>query len=207
MNFIKKINLLLVLMLLPAISQASDYSAGIDYDALETPVATQSGDKIEILEFFWYGCPHCFHFEPALNKWKKDLPENVTFTRLPSPLNPSWMVHTKAYYTLQTMGEAEKHHDAIFQAMHVQKQKLNTKASIATFLASRGVNKDSFLANFDSFAVEMRARQALQMGQSYKVSGVPMLAINGKYTVSASKAGGYDGMIKITKHLIEKESK
>jgi len=194
-------------MLLPAISQASDYSAGIDYDALETPVATQSGDKIEILEFFWYGCPHCFHFEPALNKWKKDLPTNVTFTRLPSPLNPSWMVHTKAYYTLQTMGEAEKHHDAIFQAMHVQKQKLNNKASIATFLASRGVNKDSFLANFDSFAVEMRARQALQLGQSYKVSGVPMLAINGKYTVSASKAGGYDGMIKITRHLIEKESK
>jgi len=206
MNFIKKVSLLLVL-LVPLSAQSRDYTAGTDYDQLAKPVVTQTGDKIEVLEFFWYGCPHCFHFEPALNKWKKSKPDNVVFTRVPSPLNPRWMVHTKTYYTLMSMGEGEKHHDALFQAMHVEKKKLFSKAAIADFLASRGVDKTTFLANFDSFAVEMRARQALQLGQDYKVNGVPLLTVNGKYTITASKAGGYEGMVKIANHLIKKESK
>lgn len=207
MNFIKKINILLVMLIIPVITQAKDYAAGTDYDLVAKPVATQSGDKVEVLEFFWYGCPHCYSFEPSLQKWKKNLPANVQFTRVPAPLNPRWMVHTKTYYTLLTMGEGEKYHEAIFQAMHVKKQKLFTKTAITDFLVAQGVNKEKFLANFDSFAVEMRARQALQLGQDYKVNGVPLLTVNGKYAVSASKAGGYDAMIKITNHLIKKESK
>jgi thiol:disulfide interchange protein DsbA len=207
MNFIKKISLLGLLLLLPAITQAEAYKAGESYTKLAKSVITQTGDKIEVLEFFWYGCPHCFSFEPTIKKWKSKLPANVEFIRVPAPLNPSWMVHTKAYYTLQVMGESDKHHDAIFTAMHVKKLKLRNKDSIADFLETQGVDKKTFLSTFDSFAVEMRAKQALQLGQQYKVSGVPMLAINGKYTVSGSQAGSYTGMIKVTEHLIQLESK
>ncbi len=207
MHFIKKISLLALLVLLPALSQAANYNEGKSYTKLTQPVATQTGDKIEILEFFWYGCPHCFSFEPTLKKWKESLPANVSFIRVPSPLNPQWMVHTKTYYTLQVMGEGEKHHSAIFEAMHVKKLKLRNKTNIADFLATRGVNKKTFLATFDSFAVEMRAKQAMRLGQQYQIHGVPLLTVNGKYTVSGSQAGSYAAMIKITDHLIKLESK
>lgn len=207
MNFIKKISILSIMLLLPALSQASGYSEGKHYSKLEKAVATQTGDKTEILEFFWYGCPHCFSFEPTLKTWRENLPENVTFTRVPAPLNPRWMPHTKAYYALQMMGEGENHHTAIFTAMHVNKKKLNSRDAIADFLQTRGVKKEIFLANFDSFAVEMRARQAMQLGQAYKVSGVPMLTVNGKYAISGSQAGSYMGIVNIADHLIKKESK
>lgn len=214
MNFLKPHRLLMglftglltVLLLLPGTSSARSYDEGIEYKKLDKPVNTQTGDKIEILEFFWYGCPHCFQFEPTLEKWKKSLPANVELVRLPAPLNPRWMVHTKTYYTLQSMGEGEQHHSALFRAMHVDKKRLFTKDAIANFLADRGVDKAKFLANFDSFAVEMRARQALQLGQEYKISGVPALAVNGKYLISAAEAGGYQGMVDIADYLIQKES-
>jgi len=207
MSFIKKISLLALIFLIPTLSQAENFTEGKSYSKLSETVATQTGDKIEILEFFWYGCPHCFSFEPTLKKWKKTKPANVTFIRVPAPLNPRWMVHTKTFYALQIMGEGEKHHEAIFAAMHVKKQKLNSKSAIADFLATQGVNKETFLATLDSFAVEMRAKHAMQLGQQYKVNGVPLLTVNGKYTVSGSQAGSYAGMVKVTNHLIKQESK
>jgi len=199
--------LLWVLLLLPLLSQARDYDEGIEYTQLEKAISTQTGDKIEVLEFFWYGCPHCFAFEPELKRWKKTLPANVQFIRVPAPINPSWMVHTKAFYTLQIMGEGDKHHDAIFKVLHIDKKKVYSKEAIADFLASQGVDKEKFLANFDSFAVEMRARQALQLGQQYKINGVPTLAVNGKYTISGTQAGSHRGMVDIASFLIKKETK
>lgn len=207
MNLIKKISLLGIFLLLPVLSQAKDYKEGTHFTQLSKPIATQSGERIEILEFFWYGCPHCYSFEPALKKWRKSLPENVQFIRMPSPLNPRWMVHTKTYYSLLIMGEGEKHHESIFKAMHIEKQKLNNKEAVANFLATQGVDSKIFLSNFDSFAVEVRARQAMQLGQEYQVSGVPMLTVNGKYTISAKQAGGYEGMVNVASHLIKKETK
>lgn len=207
MSYIKKISLLALMLLLPILAQAQNFKEGESYSKLTKPIATQSGDKIEVLEFFWYGCPHCFSFEPTLRKWKKSLPDNVKFIRMPSPLNPRWMIHTKTYYALEIMGEGDKHHDAIFAAMHTKKMKLHSKASLADFLATQGVDKKTFLATFDSFAVEMRAKQAMQLGQKFKVSGVPMLAINGKYTISGSQAGSYTGMTNVADHLIKMESK
>jgi len=207
MNYLRKISLLALLLLLPVISQAQEYKAGESYTKLAQAVTTQSGDNIEILEFFWYGCPHCYSFEPTLKKWKKNLPANVKFIRMPSPLNPRWMVHTKTYYALEVMGEGEKHHEAIFSAMHTKKLKLHSKAAIADFLATVGVDKKTFLSTFDSFAVEMRAKQAMQLGQQYKVNGVPMLTVNGKYTISGSQAGSYTGMTNVADYLIKLESK
>ena len=207
MRFIKKISLLALLLLLPALSQAAKYEEGKSYSKISKPIATQTGDKIEILEFFWYGCPHCSSFEPTVKKWKKSLPANVKFIRMPAPLNPQWMVHTKTFYALEMMGEGEKHHEAIFAAMHVKKMKLSSKEKIANFLATRGVDKKIFLSTFDSFAVEMRANRANTLGLEYKINGVPMLTVNGKYTVGAKQAGSYQGMVDVADHLIKLESK
>jgi len=207
MSYIKKISLLGLMLLLPVLAQAQNYKEGESYSKLAKPVATQSGDKIEVLEFFWYGCPHCFSFEPTLQKWKKTLPANVKFVRMPAPLNPRWMAHTKTFYTLQIMGEGDKYHNDIFEAMHVKKMKLFSRDSIANYLETLGVDKKTFLSTFDSFAVEMRAKQAMQLGQQYKVNGVPMLSVNGKYTISGSQAGSYQGMVNVANYLIKLESK
>jgi len=207
MRYFKKISLLGLMFLLPVLAQAQNYKEGESYTKLAKPIATRDADKIEVLEFFWYGCPHCFSFEPTLKKWKKTLPANVKFIRMPAPLNPRWMAHTKAFYTLEIMGEGDKYHDDIFTAMHVKKMKLFSRDAIADYLETLGVDKKTFLSTFDSFAVEMRAKQAMQLGQQYKVSGVPMLAINGKYSISGSQAGSYQGMVNVANHLIKLESK
>lgn len=205
MKIIRRISFLCMLMLTVSACQAQSYTEGKHYTKLTTPVATQTGDKIEVLEFFWYGCPHCFSFEPTVKRWKDKLPGNVQFIRMPSPLNPRWMVHTKAYYALETMGELDKHHQALFNAIHLEKLRLFTRDSLADFLASRGVNKESFLSNFDSFAVDMRSRNALQLGQQYNLNGVPAITVNGKYIISATQAGGYQAMVDIADFLIAKE--
>ncbi len=198
--------LIFTLLLMPALAYAKAYQEGKSYTRLAKDIPTQSGNKVEVLEFFWYGCPHCFQFEPTLAKWKKNIPENVHFVRVPAPLNPKWMVHTKTYYALEIMGLGEKYHEPIFQAMHVDRKKLFSFDAIADFLASQGVDKKAFTNTYNSFAVEMRARKAMQLGRSYRLSGVPMLTVNGKYVVSAEKAGSFNEMINITNFLITKEA-
>jgi len=202
-----KLSLFIFLLMSSSMVAAKDYDEGIDYNKLAKPQTTDSGNKIEVLEFFWYGCPHCYQFEPTLSQWLKSKPANVNFIRIPAPLNPNWMVHTKAYYTLELLGEGEKFHEDLFKAMHEKKMRLNTPAAIADYLADKGVDKKAFEDSFDSFAVEMRARKAMQLSRSFKLDGVPLLAVNGKYTVSASQAGGYKQMIDITNYLIKKETK
>jgi thiol:disulfide interchange protein DsbA len=186
---------------------AKDYKAGTHYTELSKPIPTQSGDKIEVLEFFWYGCPHCFQFEPVISKWRKDAPDHVYFSQVPSPLNPKWMVHTKTYYALDLMGKVDEYHKLIFDAMHVQRKKLYTLDSIADYLASKGLDAGAFNDAYNSFAVEMRARKAMQLGRDYNLSGVPMLTVNGKYVISASEAGSYSEMINIVNFLVDKEAK
>ena len=184
---------------------AETYTEKEHYTGLKEAQATQSGKKIEVLEFFWYGCPHCYQFEPTVAKWKKSIADNVHFIRVPAPLNPSWMPHTKAYYALQVMGKGEQYHNALFKAMHVDKKRLYDMASITEFLVSQGVDEKEFTANVSSFAVEMRARQAMLLSKGYHLTGVPMMAVNGKYTISAKQAGGYQQMMDIVNHLVNKE--
>lgn len=204
---IVKFSLLIILLAFNQNVLAKDFDEGIEYKRLPNDQRTDSGDKIEVLEFFWYGCPHCYQFEPVLSKWVKNRPANVNFIRVPAPLNPNWMVHTKAYYALELMGKGEAFHGDLFHAMHEKKMRLNTPSAIADFLATKGVDKKAFEESFNSFAVEMRARKAMQLSRDYKLNGVPMLAVNGKYTISAQDAGGYEKMIEVTNHLVAKESK
>ena len=202
--FIKR--LIWVLLLLPVMLQAKEYKEGVEYIKLATPVPTQNADKIEVQEFFWYGCPHCFQFEPKIAAWVKSKPANVEFVRMPAPLNPNWMPHTKTYYALEAMGRGDEFHVEIFNAMHVAKLKLFTPEAIADFLAQKGVDRTKFLDSYNSFAVNMRARKAEQLGNQYKITGVPALTVNGKYLINTNQTGGFDEVLNILSYLVNKEA-
>ncbi len=199
--------LLGILFLFSAASfaQAENYVAGVDYKKIDQQM-TESGDKIEVLEFFWYGCPHCYHFEPNLNAWKKSKPANVSFIRVPAVFRPDWKVQARAYYALEIMGVIENIHGKIFDAIHKKKKRLNTLDSLADFVAKHGVDKARFIEEYNSFAVDGKVRKAVKKIKAYKIEGVPTVAVNGKYTISGRLAGSYENMIKILDHLIEKES-
>lgn len=197
--------LIWVSLLLPVLLQAKEYKEGVEYTKLVTPLPTQNADKIEVQEFFWYGCPHCFQFDPKLESWVKRKPANVEFVRTPAPLNPNWMVHTKTYYALEAMGKGEQFHTELFNAIHVAKLRLFTPEAIADFLAQKGVDKTKFMENFNSFAVDARSRKAAQLGNQYKITGVPVLTVNGKYVISTNQAGGFDEVLSILSYVVNKE--
>jgi protein dithiol oxidoreductase (disulfide-forming) len=160
-----------------------------------------------VLEFFWYGCPHCYSFEPYLKAWKKTKPANVEFVRVPAVFRPDWEVQARAYYALSNMGVIEDLHGKIFTAIHKDKKKLNKKAPLTDFLVENGVDRKRFEQEYKSFAVDGMVRKAKKKQTAYKIQGVPSVAVNGKYLTSGSMSGSYDNLIKIVDYLVAKESK
>ena len=202
----KKILVFIFLMINSALLHAADFTPGTHYKVL-TPQSTDSGDKIEVLEFFWYGCPHCYSFEPYLQAWKKSKPANVEFSRVPAMFRPDWEVQARVYYALSNMGVIEEQHGKIFEAIHKDKKRLYTKDALTNFVVKNGVDRDVFLKEYDSFSVDGMVRKAKKKQKAYKLQGVPSVAVNGKYLTSASMSGSYDNLIKIMDHLIELEEK
>jgi len=202
----KTLMLFIFLMASTSWVQAADFSGGIHFK--NVPVQqTSTGDKIEVLEFFWYGCPHCYSFEPYLNAWKKSLPSNVEFIRVPAIFRADWEIQARAYYALSNMGVIEDVHEKIFSAIHKDKQRLDKKERIVDFLVKNGIDRKKFLEEYDSFAVDGMVRKAKKKIKAYQIQGVPSVAVNGKYVTSGSMAGSYDNMINIINYLIKKETK
>jgi thiol:disulfide interchange protein DsbA len=191
---------------LSAISYADTFTEGKDYKAIE-PQPTSTGDKVEVLEFFWYGCPHCYHFEPYISKWVNKKPANVEFTRIPTVFRPEWKVHARTYYALQELGLVEKMHSKIFDAIHKDRKRLNTLEEVTDFLATQGVDKKLFTEAYNSFLVDANMRKAVKRQTDYQIDGVPTVVINGKYVTSGSMAGNYDRLLEIMDYLVAKESK
>ena len=202
----KKLLILLSLMLSSAMLQAAGYTEGVDYKKLAQQ-STDSGDKIEILEFFWYGCPHCYSFEPYINAWKKTKPANVEFVRIPAIFRPDWEVQARTYYALSNMGVIEDLHLKIFAAIHKDKKRLNKKELLTDFVVENGVDRKKFDEEYNSFAVDSMVRKAKKKQTAYKLQGVPSIAVDGKYLTSGSMSGSYDNMIKILDHLLKMEQK
>lgn len=205
-TWMKKIAALFLLMCFALPSAYAEFKQEQDYKKVEQQ-ATATGDKIEVLEFFWYGCPHCYQFEPHINKWKASKPDNVEFIRVPTVFHPSWKVQARTYYALEAMGIIEDKHKNIFAAIHNDKVRLDTLEKTADFLAKHGVNKDEFVKNYRSFSIDGKVRKANKLVKNYKVSGVPSIAVNGKYLVDGKMAKNYDRMLDIINHLVDKESK
>lgn len=197
------------LFLMHAIPATAGIDEGIEYLLVSPPVATNNSQKVEVVEVFWYGCPHCYAFEPQLEAWKKTLPANVEFIRLPGifPNRPVWELHARAFYTAELLGVLEKTHHALFDAIHKQKQQLFDETALANFYAQYGVDKKLFMETMHSFGVEMKVRRAKELTHRYGIDGVPTIIVNGKYRTHASLTNGPAGMLKVTDFLIEKESK
>ncbi len=190
----------------PTVDEA-DYAEGIDYATVVPPLAGAEGGKVKVVELFWYGCPHCFQFDPYLKKWLQSKPANVEFERIPAIFNnPTWELHARAYYTADVMGVLDKVHEPLFDAIHVKKKRMNNKAALREFFVSHGVDGKEFDATFDSFAVSGLVRSAAQLTKQYGINGVPTMAVQGKYRVGGRMAGSFDNMIRITNFLVAQES-
>ncbi len=202
----KKLLVFLLLVASAACSQAEEYKEGVHYKKLPQAVTTSS-DKVEVLEFFWYGCPHCYSFEPYVKSWKKTVSDNVKFARVPAIFRPDWEIQARTYYALNNMGLIETVHGKIFDEVHKNKKPLNTQKSMTAFLEKNGVDRKKFLEEYNSFGVDGLVRKAKKKQSEYKIQGVPGVVVNGKYLVSGSMAGSYDNMVKIIDHLIALEAK
>ena len=188
-------------------SLAASYNAGEHYELISPAQPTSSKDKVEVVEMFWYGCPHCFRLEPFVERWMKKKPANVKFVRMPGVFRPSWEIHARAYFTAEILGVVDKVHRPMFDAIHEMKQRMNNEPSILALFKKHGVSEKDFKRVFRSFAVETKLRRAKDMGRRYQARGVPALIVNGKYRTSGHLAGSNSKVFKVVNQLIKMESK
>ena len=204
MNLKKSLFLLLILCLSPAILMADEFKEGVEYTSFTKPYPVITGDKIEVREIFWYGCPHCFNLEAPMNKWRKEgMPANAEFIRMPGIFRENWVPHARAYYAFEALGQTEKLHHAMMNEMHVKKKRLKTKDQIADFIATQGVDRKEFLDAYNSFSVDSLSRQAAIMTKRYGITGVPSIIVDGRYLVSASHAGKGQ-LFNVVNYLVDK---
>jgi thiol:disulfide interchange protein DsbA len=181
--------------------------AGVDYFELKDRQPTDSPGKVEVLEFFWYGCPHCYTLEPAIEQWASKLPKDVAFKRVPAPFNKQWEIGARAYYALEAIGEVDRMTPVLFDAIHRGGVKANDEKAIAEVLAKNNVDMAKYNAAFKSFGVDAKINKAKQMLAGYNLDAVPAIAVNGKYLVSASQAGGQKRMLDTVDYLIAQSRK
>jgi thiol:disulfide interchange protein DsbA len=201
----KKLFFILAVLLACGVAQADEFKEGVNYKRIEQQ-PTSSGDKVEVLEFFWFGCPHCYAFEPSLEAWLEHKPANVEFIRVPAVFRPSWTLHARLYYALEILGQDKRLVPEVFSYLHKQRRKLDSIDTILNFVSKHGIDRSEFLDTMNSFAVESRIRKSQQLQKDYAIEGVPAVAINGKYLVTATMAGSHENMIKVMNYLIQKES-
>ncbi len=175
------------------------------YSTIKPAQPTHSGDKIEVAEIFWYGCPHCFSLEPHIHAWKQALADDVAFRLVPGVLNQSWIPHARAFYAAQKMGALETLHTPLFQALHQKSRKIFNRDSLIDFAEEVGIDKKEFIKHYDSNETEIKVKQAFLLARNIRLTGVPAVMVNGKYLVSASRAGSFENMLAVINHLIDLE--
>ena len=197
-----------LLLILAANSQAfaqQAFVAGVDYKIIPTAVKTSDPDKVVVTEMFWYGCPHCFRFEPFVEQWSASLPAGVVFEQIPSTLNPRWGDHARTFFSLKVMGELDNYHRAFFDGIHVKRKRLDRLDAIAEYLGDRGLDEAKFRETFNSFPVDTEMRKNAKKERKYGHNGVPAVIINGKYQTSGSMAGSNQRLIQVMNFLVAKE--
>ena len=182
---------------------------GTHYVRLSQPLPTVAEPgKVEVIEFFWYGCPHCNAFEPSLEAWVKKLPADVVFRRVPVAFRAEpFVAHQRIFYALEAMGQVEAMHRKVFYAIHNDRQHLDKPAEIAAFMGKNGVDEKKFLEVYNSFSVASKAQQAKQLSEAYKIDGVPALGIQGRFFTSGTLAGNTDKALEVTNYLVQRARK
>lgn len=191
MRFIQHLLAAASLSFLAATAGASPQAPvnGQDYRTLDQAQQTDSGKKVEVIEFFWYSCPHCNLLEPSLEAWVKKQGDKISFKRVPIAFRDSFVPQQKLYYTLEAMGKLNELHVKVFRAIHTERTPLDNDAQIAAWITKQGVDAKQFANVYNSFSVQTKVQRATQLQGAYKIDGVPMLAIDGRYLTSPSIVG------------------
>ena len=189
-------------------AQAKAFKDGEDYLTLDKPAPTEApAGKVEVVELFWYSCPHCNAFEPLLEAWIKQAPKDVAVRRVPVSFRPDFEPQQRLYYVLEAMGKVDELHKKVFYAIHTDKQALNTPELVAAWAEKQGLNKAKFVEMYSSFSITTKARKATQLQDLYKVDGVPALGVAGRYYTSGSLAQTMPRALQVTDYLIAQSRK
>lgn len=190
-SFNKRLFTLFVFLCLSGLAGAQNakIEEGFDYRILPLAQPVEAKGKVEVIEFFWYGCPHCYDFEPELSAWVKRQPKDVVFRRVPVAFRDDFMPHNQLFYALESMGKGDSLNEKVMYAIHKENKHLLTEMEIADWVASQGIDRNTFLATYRSFAVVSKARAAKQLADAYRIDGVPTIVMQGRYVTSPSIAG------------------
>ena len=189
-----------------AFAQPERYVAGTHYIELTPAVRTGNPEKIEVVEAFWYGCGHCFRFEPLIVNWSENLPDDVEFVRFPAQWNAIMQVHAQVYYTAEALGVLDRLHEPAFNAINVEGNRLQNEKQIGDLFAKYGVNADDFKAAFNSFSVRTKVNQGAKRMQDYQVRSTPNMIVNGKYLIATGEAvPTQEELLKVVDFLVQKE--
>lgn len=196
--------LLLSFSLISLSSARADIVEGKDYTVLATPQPTQDGNTIEVLEFFWYGCPHCNSLHPHLKTWLMNIPKDVSFRYVPATLRANWVAAAKIFYTIEAIGKTDVLHDKVYDAVHRDKIDINNESVLFDWVEKQGIDRKKFEDTHRSFSVQNQVARSTQLSRQYQLTGVPALVINGKYITSGKMGGTPQDTIRTLEALIEK---
>lgn len=186
-------------------AQEATYRAGEHYIELPAPAPTQDPDKIEVAELFWYGCGHCFEFDPIIREWKTTLADDVHFRYVPAMFGGAWNTHAQLFFTVEALGKLDDTHSVIFNALHRENNRLADEDAMIALLEPYDVSAEDFSRAWSSFGVRSKLDQATRLARAYRATGVPTLIVDGKYRIEGAMVGGFDEMLKVAEFLIEQE--
>jgi thiol:disulfide interchange protein DsbA len=191
-----------------AFAQGKKPEEGTDYLKLSKTVAVDAPPgKVEVIEFFWYACPHCNAFEPRLEAWLKKIPPDIAFKRVPVAFRDDFVPQQRLYYALEAMGKVDELHAKVFNAIHNQHELLNREDLILAWVGKQGLDAAKFKELYNSFSVSSKARRAVQLQDAYKVQGVPALGVAGRYYTDGTVAGNIDKALQVTEYLVAEARK
>ena len=204
------LQVLALVLLLPltvsSYAQIERYVAGTHYTELSVPVNTNDSSKIEVIEAFWYGCSHCFRFEPLINDWASKLPEDVDFMLFPAMWNALMKVHGQIYYAAEALDAVDLLHEHVFNAINVERNRLQNEEQIGALFVEHGISQEDFERAFNSFSVRTKVNQAEKRMQDYQIRSTPNMVVNGKYLITTGEnVPTQEAMLEVVNFLVEKE--
>ena len=187
----------------PLALRAQQLRPGVDYVVLKSELPVDTQGKIEVLEFFWYGCPHCYALEQLLDPWQKKLPEDAQFRRVPAVFSERWAKDAAVFYALEASGNLERLHRPLFDAIHRDALKTDNGQALGQWLTKNGVDTRKFDEIGRSFSVQSKVRRAAQLSTAYRIDGTPAMAVHGRYTVGAEQSKTQPAMLATVDYLID----
>ena len=182
------------------------YQAGQHYFVIEKPQPTAAGSKVEVVEVFSYACIHCAHFEPLVQKWRKQMPANASFSYVPAAWNAQWEAFARGFYAAQALGVLDKTHELLFKAIHEEQKRFNNYSDIAAWYAGHGADAAKFTETMTSFQVQSQIDRSKELVAGYGIDGTPTVIVAGKYRVTGASAGSYEAVFDVVDFLVAKEA-